>query len=188
MKTRYLGLMIFAVSSLLLSFTGESWSDPNDYGMMPGGVAAAPRTQSQVKQITGPIWILVPSTPSALTSISVTPPGKGYIILTATGSFNFTHTTGTQGYFCLDLNETEDSVAGCAPMVGSDSGIRSSVPAGFPSTGTDDFGLPFSIVKVYGVNDKSVRTFHLNGYAEHFDQATLFHPSLTALFVPAALP
>jgi hypothetical protein len=188
MKTKHLGLVIFAVSSLLFPFAGESWSDPNDIGMMPGGVASAPRTQSQVKQIKGPVWKTVTSTASALTSISVTPPGKGYLILTATGSFNFTHTSGTQGYFCLDLNETEDSLAGCAPMAGSDSGVRSWVPADFPSTGTSDFGVPFSIVKVYEVKDKSVRTFYFNGYAEHFDSATLFHPSLTALFVPAALP
>ncbi len=177
MKTKLLIFVIVAIVSLSLSLTGVGW-----------GAMKAPRTQSQVKQVTGPPWTTIPSSADVLSSISASPPGKGYLIVTATGTVSFTHTAGTPGYYCLDLSETENDVDGCGPMSGSDSGVRSRIPANFPSTGSSDFGVPFTIVKVYEVTDSSTRTFYLNGYATDLDSAYLFHAAITVLFVPAALP
>jgi hypothetical protein len=109
-------------------------------------------------------------------------------MVTAAGTVSINHTSGTPGNYCLNLNETEGDTDGCGPYVGTDSAVRSYVPAGFPSTGTSDFGIPYSIVKVFPVSAGVTKTFYLNGAASGFDTCFLFQSSLTALFVPVALP
>ncbi len=73
-------------------------------------------------------------------------------------------------------------------MASSDTAVRSYVPASFPSTGDREFGTPYSIVRVFPVTAGATEIFYLNGYANGFDACFLFQSSLTALFVPAAMP
>jgi len=143
---------------------------------------------SAVKYTSGPIWISIPATAVSLKSISITPPGNGYVMVTAAGTVSYTHTLGISGYFCLDLDTTENNTGGCVPNGGTDTALRSFIPSGFPSTGTSDVGVPFSIVKVISVTGGNPTKFHLNGYANGFNGAWLFQPTLTVLFVPNALP
>lgn len=141
-----------------------------------------------VKQSVAGPWVAIPSVAGQISTISVTPPGDGYVMVTATGMVSITHTSGSSGVYCLDLHNTAGYVGGCAPAAGSDTAIRSYIPSGFPTTGTSDYGTPYSIVKVFAVTSGTAATFYLNGYATGLDAAVLFQPALTALFIPNALP
>jgi hypothetical protein len=180
MRAKHLVLIIFAVISLQIAVgTTDAVAE-----------AKWNKNMSAVKQEVGPIWVTIPSTPAFLSSISVTPKYNGYVMVTATGTISFnTHTPPASGFFCLDLSDDEGYTGGCAPIGGSDTAVRSFVPASFPPTGAgNDFGIPYSIVKVFPVTAGVTMTFYLNGYATGFGNCWLFQPSLTALFVPVALP
>ncbi len=178
MKPRHLTLIIFAVISLQIAVgttdavAGPTWN----------------KNMSAIKQELGPIWVEIPSSSAVLSSISVTPKYNGYVLVTATGTVSFTHTAAVQGNFCLDLSDTEGYTGGCGPMAGSDTAVRSYVPASFVTSPDWGFGIPYSIVRVFPVTAGVTETFYLNGYAGNLHGCSLFQPSLTALFVPAALP
>lgn len=94
------------------------------------------KNMSAIKQVLGEDWVPMPSSHAPLSSISVTPKYNGFVMVTAAGTVSINHTSGTLGNDCLNLNETEGDITGCGPYVGTDSAVRSFVPAGFPSTGT----------------------------------------------------
>jgi len=144
--------------------------------------------QAAVSQVRGPIWITVHTIAAPLQSITVKAPAKGNIIVTVTGSFNYDHTQGTQGDYCLALSQTSGNVGGCIPNAGSDSAVRNYVASDFPTT-VPAFGMleQYSIVRTYPVTAGTTYTFYLNGYAGGFTAAYLFQPSITALYVPGTL-
>jgi hypothetical protein len=130
------------------------------------------------------------STPAALMSISVTPPGNGYVLLTATGTVGVTHSVGELGHFLLQVSDVEGEATGYKGQAA----LESYIPTGFPSTVAPsgaanlDFGIPYSIVKVFPVNAGGSYTFYLNGYASGLNTAALRNPMMTAVFIPNALP
>jgi len=184
----FLGIPVIAHAEVTIPHTFSPGTTISS-GQVNANFTALKNQMPAVKQSVGPIWITMPTTAAQLKSISVTPPGNGYVIVTTTGTVSVTHTSGTLGYFCLDLHGTADYVGGCGPMSGSDTAVRSYLPSGFPSTGGgQDFGIPYSIVKVFPVSGGASTTFYLNGRATGFDSAHLFHSAMTVLFVPNVLP
>jgi hypothetical protein len=153
---------------------------------------ATPQAQAQaaVAQVKGPIWISVPGSPAPLQSIQVKAPAAGNI--TVTGTVNYQHTLGTQGYYCLQLSETSGYIGGCIPNGGSDSAVRSYIASDFPTT-VPGFGAleQYSIVRTWPVTAGTTYTFYLNGYGNGFTGTGtglwLFQPSITALYVPGTL-
>lgn len=141
-----------------------------------------------VDQVNGPIWITVPTSAAALQSLHVKAPANGNMIVTVTGTMIYEHTLGTQAFYCLQLSETAGKVTGCVPDVGSDSAVRASIAADFPTT-VPGYGASeqYSIVKVWPVTGGDAYTFYLNGYETSLDAGYLFQPSITALFVPGTL-
>jgi hypothetical protein len=165
-------------------------------GLLLGGGAlalalcagAAQAAGPSVAQTRGPIWITMPTSSGQLQSITVKAPATGNMIITAAGSVDFLHTAGTQGDYCVSLSKTSGDTGGCVPMAGSDSAMRNYIAAGFPTT-VPGFGMHegYSIVRVYPVSVGVTYTFYLNGYQQGLDGASLFQPSLTALWVPGTL-
>jgi hypothetical protein len=165
-------------------------------GLLFGGAAvalalaagSAQAASVSVAQTRGPIWISIPTSGGALQSITVTAPATGNMIVTAAGSVEFEHTLGTQGDFCVSLSQTSGDTGGCVPNAGSDSAMRSYIAAGFPTT-VPGFGTHegYSIVRVYKVSVGVKYTFYVNGYEQGMTSASLFQPSLTALWVPGTL-
>ena len=155
---------------------------------------ATPQAQAQaaVAQVKGPIWISVPGSPAPLQSIQVKAPAAGNITVTVTGTVNYQHTLGTQGYYCLQLSETSGYIGGCIPNGGSDSAVRSYIASDFPTT-VPGFGAleQYSIVRTWPVTAGTTYTFYLNGYGNGFTGTGtglwLFQPSITALYVPGTL-
>ena len=141
-----------------------------------------------VKQAVGAIWTIMPTVSNTnINSITVTPPANGYVIITATGSVIYGFTTGgSNGGICLALNNVTDDTGACAPNSSKGKALRTVIPSDSPSNTAG--GWPYSIVKVFPVSKSTSSTFYLNGYASYLDSAYLFHPTLTALFVPNALP
>lgn len=141
-----------------------------------------------VKQAIGAIWTIMPTvTNTNINSITVTPPADGYVIVTATGEVIYDFTTGgSNGSICLALNNITNDTGACVPNSSTGKALRTSIPSASPSTTAG--GWPYSIVKVFPVSASTSSTFYLNGYGLYLDSAYLFHPTLTALFVPNALP
>ena len=133
------------------------------------------------------IWTVVPSAAANLRSITVTTPSSGRLIVTATGTVSYGHTSGTEGYICLDLSDVSAYTGGCTPMSVSSTAIRSYIPAGFP-TFTKDYGMPYTIIETFPVTIAGPKTFYLNGYATGLLVPFLFHPTFTVEFVPRTLP
>jgi hypothetical protein len=88
------------------------------------------------------------------------------------------------GSICLDLSDTANNIDGCKPVVGSVTAWRSFLPANLGS----EFGLSYSIVETFAVAAGITYTYYLNGYTLGFSSSFLFHPTLTAIFAPNALP
>jgi hypothetical protein len=149
-----------------------------------GSANAASDAVAQASQI----WTAVPTTASTLQSLKVLTPSSGYVIVTVTGSVNFLKTSATQGFYCLDLSETANYTGGCDPDVGSNSAVRNYIAADYPAT-VPGYGQleSYSIVKVWPVSAGKAYTFYLSGYQTGFSGVDLFQPSITALYVPAAL-
>jgi hypothetical protein len=165
-------------------------------GLLAGGAAlalalaagAAEAAAPSVAQTRGPIWISVPTSGAPLQSITVTAPATGNMVVTAAGSVDFAHTSGTQGSYCVSLSQTSGDTGGCVPMAGSDSAMRNYIASAFPTT-VPGFGMheAYSIVRVYPVKIGVTYTFYVNGCEQGLDSASLFQPSLTALWVPGTL-
>jgi hypothetical protein len=142
-----------------------------------------------ITQTSDPIWIQVTSsTGSDVQSLTVKPAVNGYILATATGTTNWAHTYGNQGNYCLTLDTAANSYGGCTPDTNSTSAIRAYVAAAVPTT-VSGYGAsdPYSIVKLVQVTKGTTYTFYLGAYETGFDSVYLFHPTITALFVPSAL-
>jgi hypothetical protein len=136
-----------------------------------------------VKQNKGVIWVAVPTSGTTVQSITVTPPADGYVTVMAAGSVNV-NSTSSEGNTCLDLSDTANYIGGCIPMQGSTTAWRSHLPANFGN----DIGLSYSIVETFAVTAGNTYTYYLSGYATGFSSPYLFHPTLTVIFVPNALP
>ena len=158
-------------------------------GVALGASGSALAANASVKQVRGPIWVTVPTAASPLQSIAVKAPGNGNLIVTVTGTANYEHTLGSQGYYCLQLANVSAYVGGCTPNAGSDSAVRASVAAGFPTT-TPNMGASeqYSIVRTWPVTAGTTYTFYLNGSESGFDAMWLFQPSITAVYVPGTMP
>jgi hypothetical protein len=141
-----------------------------------------------VREVRGPIWIRVQTSAGPMQSIHVKAPATGNITVTVTGTVVYEHTLGTEGYYCLQLSQTSGYIGGCIPDEGSDSAVRSSIAADFPTT-VPNFGASaqYSIVRTWPVTSGATYTFYLNGYASGFNSAWLFQPAITALYVPGTL-
>jgi hypothetical protein len=155
------------------------------------GLLFVPRAavaQAAVGEVRGPIWILVPTSAKPLQSIRVKAPATGNITVTVTGTVNYQHTLGTQGYYCLQLSQTSGYIGGCTPNGGSDSAIRSFIASGFPTT-VPNYGAlaQYSIVRTWPVTSGATYTFYLNGYQTNLNNSWLFQPAITALYVPGTL-
>jgi hypothetical protein len=141
-----------------------------------------------VKQSLSGIWITIPAAADQLSSISFTAPGTGYAMIFATGSISLDTAASTASYVCIDLADTSAYVGGCQPALGSDTAVRSFLPATFPDTGAGGYDIPYSIIKVIPVTSGVTYTYYLNGYATGMTAASLFQPNMTVLFVPNLLP
>jgi len=141
-----------------------------------------------VRQVRGPIWISVPTSAAALQSIEVKAPATGSIVVTVTGTVDYSHTLGTQGFYCVDLSATSGDIGGCIPNTGSDSAVRGSIASAMPTT-VSGYGASaqYSIMKVFPVTANDTYNFYVNGYATGLTPTYLFQPSITALFVPGTL-
>jgi hypothetical protein len=150
--------------------------------------ASLASAQDGVLQARGPIWIAMPSSSGRLQSITVKAPANGNMIVTMTGTVNYNHTLGTEGFWCLTLSKTSGDTGGCVPMAGSDSAIRSYFSTG-DSTTVPGFGAsqPYSIVRTWPVTAGTTYTFYLNGYINGLGSTYLFQPSATAVFVTGTL-
>jgi hypothetical protein len=155
---------------------------------LTGSFATLAGAQAASREVRGPIWISVPTSPSKLQSIQVKAPETGNLTITVTGTVVYEHTQGTQGDYCLQLSQTAGNVGGCVPDAGSDSAIRSYIAAGVAST-VSGFGASaqYSIVRTYAVRAGDTYTFYLNGYENSLDSSWLFQPAMTAVFVPDTL-
>jgi len=151
-------------------------------------LASLAAAQNGVLQVRGPIWIAMPSSSGPLQSITVKAPANGNMIVTMTGTVNYTHTLGTEGSWCLTLSKTSGDTRGCVPMAGSDSAIRSYFSTGEATT-VPGFGAsqPYSIVRTWPVTAGATYTFYLNGYISALGSTYLFQPSATAFFVTGTL-
>ena len=151
-------------------------------------LASLAAAQDDVLQVRGPIWIAMPSSSGRLQSITVKAPANGNMIITMTGTVNYSHTLGAEGFWCLTLSKTPGDTGGCVPMAGSDSAIRSYFSTGDSST-VPNFGAsqPYSIVRTWPVTAGITYTFYLNGYISGLGTTYLFQPSATAVFVTGTL-
>ena len=188
MKTRLVILALVAVSLLLIPVS--LWAQtgnviaPNDYG---------PALTKQAHSV----WITVPisadyatNSTKGLQAFTATSPVFGYVMVTATGTLNYTHVNGTQSSFCLQLSQTKGYVRGCVPDSGTDASIRGTVPAAAATDVTGyGAGHPYSIVKIWPVTAGASYTFWLNGTVKGMATGGnfLFHPTITVLFVPSYL-
>jgi hypothetical protein len=159
------------------------------------GIAAVAFGMTGIAHAAGPavasvqtIWIAVPASPGALQSITFTPPGSGYVVITTVGSVNYQHTKGTEGFYCVAVSGTSADTGGCTPGAGSDSAMRQYIASGEPTTvpglGTLE---AYSIVKTVPVLAGHSYTYYLNGYATGVTNTYLFQPSMTALYVAASM-
>jgi hypothetical protein len=154
----------------------------------------AATAQTSVKSDAGAnIWTYIPGHPSAtdsgkgnpLRTITVSAPGAGQLIVTATGTVSAQHFQGTKSFLCLGLSDLSGNAGGCAPYTDSSAAFRSGYPANFPQF--DDMGIPYSLIRTFAVTGASTKTFYLNGYADGLN-ASLFHPTFTVEYVPRLLP
>ncbi len=143
-----------------------------------------------VKQKVGSVWTTMPTTAGTnIDSITVTPSADGFVVVTASGGVNYNFTSGGgDGFICVALSDVNNDTGACVPNSSTGLAVRSTIPSASPTTGSNGIGVPYNIVKVYPVNAGITSTYYLNGYATGFDSAYLFHQTLTALYVPAALP
>jgi hypothetical protein len=139
-----------------------------------------------VKQSLTGSWVTMSTTAGQLSSISFTAPGTGYAMIFATGSISVNSAAATESYVCVDLADTSAYVGGCQPVLGSDTAVRSFLPATFPDT--TDFQMPYSIIKVIPVTSGLTYSYYLNGFFTGATAAYLFQPNMTVLFVPNLLP
>lgn len=157
--------------------------------LLASGLAQLAMAQDAVRQVRGPIWISVPATAGAMQSEAIKAPANGYVMVTVTGTFNYSHTYGTAGSYCLQLSTTSGYTGGCVPDAGSDSAVRGYVAAAVPTT-IPGFGASeqYSIIRQYTVSAGGTYTFYLNGWESGLPNTWLFQPTITVLFVPGALP
>ena len=139
-----------------------------------------------VKQSLSGIWIAMPAAAAQLSVISFTAPGNGFAMIFATGSIYLDTLASTASFACIDLDAASAYTGGCTPMAGSDTAIRTYLPATFPDT--TGFASPYSIIKVIPVTSGTAYSYYLNGYATGTTSAYLYQPNMTVLFVPNALP
>ncbi len=102
--------------------------------ILTSGFAQLATAQDAVRQVRGPIWISVPGSPAAMQSATIKAPATGYVVVTVTGTFNYSHTYGTAGFYCLQLSPISGYAGGCVPDAGSDSAVRGYVAAAVPTT------------------------------------------------------
>jgi len=140
---------------------------------------------SGLSVVQGNIWVTIPTTVGELMSITFTAPSSGAVIIEASGTVAYSDSSGASGgFYCLDLSDTTADAGGCTPNTGSRSAIRSYIPAGMPNMDSG-LGFGYSIREVVNVISGASYTWYLNGRVSGTDvTAFLFHPVLTALFVP----
>ncbi len=144
-----------------------------------------------VKQVPATDWITGVSTTSAnLQSITITPPGSGFVIVTASGTVTYNYTTGTSAEICMDLGIISADTSGCSPAGSPAANVafRSFLPSTFPSSDIYGYSATYSLVNVFPVTAGVAQSYYLNGFATGTSSTALFHPILTVLFVPNALP
>lgn len=156
--------------------------------ILTSGFAQLATAQDAVRQVRGPIWISVPGSPAAMQSATIKAPATGYVVVTVTGTFNYSHTYGTAGFYCLQLSPISGYAGGCVPDAGSDSAVRGYVAAAVPTT-IPGYGLSeqYSITRLYAVTAGGTYNFYLNGWETGLPNTWLFQPTITVLFVPGAL-
>ena len=143
-----------------------------------------------VKQAPAYDWVLMTAASGNLESITITPPGNGFVIVTATGTAIYTYTTGTSAEICLDLGTVTGDTSGCSPSGSPAQNVafRSFLPSTFPSSDSFGYSASYSLVNVFPVTAGVAQSYYLNGFSSGTTSQYLFHPSLTVLFVPNALP
>lgn len=180
-----LGMGVFAYATVKIPNTFTSGTAISSSAVNANFTSLANQMPA-VKQVKQSSWLAMSTTAATLQSITVTPPGDGYVIVRASGSANSTTSTTTTGYVCLDLSNTAAYIGGCTPMGGSYTAFRTWVPA---TTSAVENGESYSIEEVFAVTGSTSYTYYLSGSYSGFTTATyLFHPTLTVLFVPNALP
>lgn len=155
---------------------------------MNANFTAVAQQMPAVKQSLSGIWIAIPVTAGQLSTISFTAPGTGYAMIFANGSIYLDTLASTAAFACIDLDATSAYVGGCIPNSGSDTAIRTYLPATFPDT--TEFAIPYSMIKVIPVTSSTTYSYYLNGLATGTaaSGAWLFQPNMTVLFVPNLLP
>lgn len=151
-------------------------------------ITAAKISDAPAIKLVHTIWIQIPTTASALQSITVTAPATGYLLVTVSGTVSVTYSGSGDCVLKLDLDPTSAYIRGCVPDTGTYSAIRSLMPSAWiPNTGTADFGIPYSISDWYSVTGGTAYTYYLNGLATGFSGAYLFQPTIVALFFPKTM-
>lgn len=154
-----------------------------------GAQQEAASTPSPMVSQAHKLWLSLPnSTANALAvqSIQLVAPVNGYALITATGTYEYTHVFGTAGNYCLDLSEVANDIHACVPDTGTTAVVRGAIPAG-EATGKVGYGasIPYSSVSVVPVTEGKSYTIYLNGYSVGMVESGswLFQPTITAVFV-----
>jgi hypothetical protein len=141
--------------------------------------------ESAIKQSTGNIWEKIPTTCTALTSLTVTAPATGKLLVMVIGTLSLEHSAAGNCFLGVDLSTSSCDCGGVIPMNSSKSATRGYFPAGW--TFTTSMGIPFSLQDVFSVTQGQTYNFYLNGRAEGFSSAYAFHPTMVAIFTPGSL-
>jgi hypothetical protein len=141
--------------------------------------------ESAVKQQTGPIWVELSSTCSAISTLSVTAPATGKLLVLVTGTLALEKSAAVEGRWGVDLSTTSGDCGGVTPMAGSKSASRGYFPTSW--TFNASMGIPFTLQEVFNVTQGQTYNFYLNGRAEGFSSAWTFHPTMVAIFTPGSL-
>ena len=116
------------------------------------------------------------STTSGLTSIDVTAPSAGYVIVTASGSIYWNIASTAYGMIRLKVSDTNNDIT-------ETPGIQF-IRTEFPGTGTNP-NFPFSVSKVFPVASAGTYKFYFNAWHQVVNgSASMNDYSLIGIFVP----
>ena len=123
LKSIYTQLIATAILAVGMGQSYAAVTIPNTFSAGTPAVAAqvndnftaVGNQMPAVKQAPAYNWVMMTAVSGNLESITITPPGSGFVIVTATGTAIYTYTTGTSAEICLDLGTVTGDTSGCAP-------------------------------------------------------------------------
>ena len=124
-------------------------------------------------------WVSpLPTTSGTVLSITVTVPGPGYVVVTASGAIFFNVSVAGQRLILIKVSE-----------IASDTSENPGVQIVRMPVSVGSYSIPFSTTKVFSVTTASTVTYYLNMYDMDGGSGNgTERPILTAVFIPNALP